>query len=175
MSQLKKIIVYLILNLLTIISIYSQDVMVVEAVFLEKFTRFVTWPADSNVYDTTTPFVIGVIGDDPIGEVLRDVYSQFTILKKDVQIKSIIIMDEVSSCDMIFIGEVEKHVFEELLELLEDKPILLVSHNKGFAEEGVHINFVMLGDKLRFEINHKSLSRSGLKASHLLLRQAIII
>src|SRR5665213_3758863 len=49
----------------------APDEYQVEAVFLLHFTQFVEWPP--RVFpDTNTPFVIGVLGQDPFGSALED-------------------------------------------------------------------------------------------------------
>ena len=46
----------------------------IKAVFLYNFAKFVEWPP--NVFpDANTPFVIGVLGQDPFGSYLEDTVS----------------------------------------------------------------------------------------------------
>ena len=147
----------------------------VEAIYLEKFTRFIEWPDDTNVYDTTENFVIGIVGEDSFEGVLETIYGSYPILNKNVQIIHDVTDKNFENCNLIFINILNEKSLDRILSLLKGKPILTISHNKGFAEEGVHINFINIGNKIRFEVNKKSMEESKLKASHLLLKQAIII
>ena len=47
----------------------------IKAIFLEQFTRFIEWPISSPVSDTTKPFIITVIGENPFGPILERTYS----------------------------------------------------------------------------------------------------
>jgi hypothetical protein len=62
-----------------------------------------------------------------------------------------------------------------ILSCTGNKPILTVSDTKGFAEKGVLINFYMMGDKIKFEINEKAVHESGLVMSYRLLNLARIV
>jgi hypothetical protein len=46
--------------------IHAQtDEYLLKAGFLERFTRFIEWPGETNIADNTKPFVISVIGENP--------------------------------------------------------------------------------------------------------------
>jgi hypothetical protein len=53
--------------------------------------------------------------------------------------------------------------------------VLLVSGTDGFCKAGVHINFYIEDEKLKFEINEKSLISAGFKVSYLLMQNTRII
>ena len=53
----------------------QANVYVLKAVYLEKFTRFVSWPEESRMNNPELPFVIAVIGRTPLTENLDQIYS----------------------------------------------------------------------------------------------------
>jgi len=55
------------------------------------------------------------------------------------------------------------------------KGILTIGERKGFAREGVALNFVLVNEKLKFEANEKAINKMGLKASSQLLKLAIMV
>ncbi|MCP4111057.1 MAG: YfiR family protein [Desulfobacteraceae bacterium] len=54
---------------------------VLKAAWLERFSRFVEWPEESGINDVSKPFVITVIGKNPFGKVLNQLYSTRKIKK----------------------------------------------------------------------------------------------
>lgn len=69
---------------------YSQaNEYVLQAVYLEKFSRFVTWPEESGMGDANKPFIILVIGQTPLKENLEQIYAIQKINGKKVEIKQI--------------------------------------------------------------------------------------
>ncbi len=148
----------LILFLLPAVCLLGQDKeYLIKAVWLEKFSRYVTWPQESHMADTSTPFVLAVIGDTPFTKILEKVYgSGRKINKKEVKLVCLSSPEELKSleeCHLLFISpKVSRHL-PVILAYLKNKPILTVGDTKGFARKGVHINFYYSGKQLRFEIN----------------------
>lgn len=147
----------------------------VKGVFLERFARFVDWPADDEEQDTTDKFVITVIGNNPFETVLDSLYETKNIKNKEVFVRYISRIEDINNTDILFISESEKENLSEILSYVADKPILTVGDTEGFAERGVHINFFLDKGKIRFEINEKAARASGLYISHLLLNLAKIV
>lgn len=153
----------------------TVEIEKLKAAYLERFTRFVTWPADSDVGKFDKPFVLSVVGDNDFGEMLELIYQNQKILKKKVEIRYIDKIEHISGAHLLYIGNVNKEKLNRIIEYTAGKPILTVSHHKGFADLGVHINIYLEDNKLRFEINEKAVLQSGLKMSHLLMQRARII
>lgn len=146
-----------------------------KAAFIERFTRFVDWPDSVKIDDTTRVFVLGVIGKNPFGAVLNDFFINQKIKNKKVNIKYISDIEDINGCHFLFISESEKNSLTEILSFTEDKPILTVGDTPGFAKEGVGINLITEKDKIKFEINMKSVSDKGIKPSSQLLIYATAI
>ena len=147
----------------------------VKAVFLEQFTRFVEWPESSAVADTTLPFVLGVIGDNPFGALLESVYEQRRIKKKPVELRYITDLDEIPQCHLLFIAGSAADRLPEILARTADLPILTVADSEGFAQRSVLINLYLSGETVKFEINEKAVRSSGLAFSYLLLNLARVV
>jgi hypothetical protein len=150
----------------------------VKAVFLERFTRFVTWPKPSGMEDGSQPFVLGVIGEDPFGGLLEEVYreGQVLIRGKKVDLRKLKLPQEAALCHMVFIGKTDRETLARLLAVLRAKPVLTVSDHESYGQLGVHINFFMEGDKrVRFEINERRARTSSLHISYQLLQVARIV
>lgn len=146
-----------------------------KAAFLERFTRFVEWPAGSDIDDPTKPFVIGVFGQNQLGPKIEEISDTLRIKGKRIIVRYISHMDQIVGCHLLFIsGKTRKNV-TDIVNFTKDKPILMVSDTKGYANKGVYINYYFEKDKLRFEINQTAVTQSKLKMSSMLLQRARIL
>ncbi len=168
------ILFYLSLSLPTSVLAQASE-YTVKVVLFERFARFVAWPEESPKPDTTQPFVIGVIGKNPFGTILEDIYTDRKIQSKKVKIRYITEPAEIGDCRILFIPKSEEEELSKILYFTKKKPILTVSDTRGFAQQGVLINLYLKEDKVRFEINEAAVKESGLTMSHLLLRYGDII
>ena len=82
---------------------------------------------------------------------------------------------EIPECHILFISGSYKERLKEILACTRNRPILTVGDTEGFAEEGVLINFYLVGSKIKFEINEKAVQESGLVMSYRLLSLARIV
>jgi hypothetical protein len=57
----------------------------------------------------------------------------------------------------------------------EDKPTLIVTDKNGLAKKGSCINFKLVGDKLKFEINEEAIVNSKLKVSSQLIAMGVTV
>jgi hypothetical protein len=147
----------------------------IKAEFLERFTRFIEWPADSSVSDPSSPFTVCVIGENPYGTYLQDLAAVERIHKKQIEVSDISSVAQIPSCNLLFISKSEKGALTSILNLTSEKPILTVGDSPGFADRGVLINFYEDLGYVRFEINPGAVRRSGLKFSSRLLKLGRLI
>lgn len=144
----------------------------VKAEFIERFTRFIDWPAGSDGKGT---FVIGVVGENPFNGFLERMAAQYRIKNRPVEIRTINELSQIDSCQLVFIASTERDRLRRILAHTESKPILTVADSTGFAQQGVIINFYNAGDKVHFEINEAAGERSGLRVSSKLLKLARLV
>ncbi|MBI9071312.1 MAG: YfiR family protein [Melioribacteraceae bacterium] len=149
-----------------------------KAVYLEKFSLFVSWPEESNIADTTKSFEITVIGENPFEGELVDLYvkGNVKICKKKVDVTFIENIEEINNCQILYVAESANNQFKEIYKAVKDKPILVITDTPGFAEKGAHISFFVSNEgKLNFEINKNRATESEVRISSRLLRIAKII
>ena len=169
-------IIYLLICLLWNGIIHAQtDEYIMKAGFLERFTRFIEWPGETNIADSTKPFVISVIGENPFDKKLDQFFKTTKIKNRRVEIRYISELEEIQNSHILFIAKSKQKQLSGILTLTQDKPILTVSDTDGFGKKGVLINFFMEQNKIRFEINKDAIQKSGLQISYLLLNVAKII
>lgn len=150
---------------------HGYNEYLLKAVFLERFTRFVEWPQDDSFNDDTKPFIIGVIKPGPFDSILAPIYKNQAIKGKPVKIRYIKKINEIHHCHMLFIGNTGFKKLKKIIKSVRFYPVLTVSDSKGYAKRGVHINMYIDEKKqIRFEINKKAVTQSGLAISYLLLK-----
>ncbi len=157
----------------------TAKVLKVKAAYLYNFAKFVEWP-DGAFENGESPFVIGVLGDDPFGRDLDATVKGKTIAKRAVKVRRLRWDDQVDraqlkDCHILYIGGSEPRRFMEIVAALEDQPVLLVADIAGFAHDGGMIGFVLDGQRIVFEINREAVDRAQLKASARLLKLARIV
>ncbi|MGM0551488.1 MAG: YfiR family protein [Bacteroidota bacterium] len=141
-----------------------------KAVYMEKFSRFVTWPED-----TSNHFIITMYGKSPLTQSIKQIYSIQKIKGREVVVKEANVMAEIEDTHILFIASNQVDDLPLLLSYIQGKPILTISHAEGFAKKGVIINFFVEQNRLRFEVNEEALLQSPLQMSFYLLNSARII
>jgi hypothetical protein len=144
----------------------------VKAEFVERFTRFIDWPAGTDGHGA---FLIGIIGDNPFNGYLQRMAADRRIKGRAVEIRHLTDPTQVDACQIVFICGSERDRLRKILNRTESKPILTISDSAGFAASGVLINFYMSGETVRFEMNESAIERSGLKVSSRLLKLARLV
>src|SRR5690348_13868702 len=124
----------------------------VKAVFLFNFAQFVDWPADAFA-DSAAPFVIGVLGSDPFGELLDQTVLGEQLRGRPFEVRRYHTVDEITACHILFIHQPDGDRVGEILRRLRDRPILTVSDDADFAEQGGMVRFVTDRNRIRREIN----------------------
>ncbi len=146
-----------------------------KAVAIEKISKFIEWPNESETLDTTKEFIISVIGENPFGNLLEEIYKEYNIKNLKAKIEYVSDISENSKCHLLFISESENKRLEEIISYTKNRAILTMSETDGFASRGVLINLFISGNKIRFEINETGMDAAGFKVSYLILRIAKII
>ncbi len=146
----------------------------VKAAFLYNFAKFVEWPV-SAFPDETAPFIIGVLGEDPFGKDLDQITEGKIVQGRRIIVRRFYDTSGLAVCQILFISSSERPYLKEIFKALERTNVLTVGEMDGFAQSGGGINFFLLENKIRFEINTAVTERSGLKVSSKFLNLARIV
>jgi hypothetical protein len=145
----------------------------VKAAYLYNFGRFVEWP-DKAASSGGDSFSICVLGEDPFGRILGALAGQ-TIGGKQVVAKRISKPLDASNCRIVFISLSEEKQLNDTLMTLGKAGVLTVSDMPQFSQRGGMIQFVLEGNKVRFEINLTAAENAGLMLSSELLKVATAV
>ena len=128
-----------------------------------KFTRFIEWPGQSSVRNLYAPFTLGVIGQSPFGDDLDRYFLKQLLKGKSVQVRYCRTLEDLDSCDLVFICASEKDRLKPILARVRQRPILTVSDTPGFAKAGVMVSFLREGNRLAFEVNVATAKEAGIQ------------
>jgi hypothetical protein len=146
----------------------------VKATYLYNFGRFVQWPASSAAANGNS-FSICVIGQDPFGAALDTILSGEIIDGKAAVAKRIAKPQDAVNCRVLYISTSEDSRLKDVLGAVDKAGVLTVSDIPQFSQRGGIIQFVMAGNKIRFEVNLTSAQDAGLILSSDLLKVAAIV
>lgn len=144
-----------------------------KAVFLFRFTDYVTWP--SGALADNRPFVIGIYGSDPFGSFLDETVRGETVKGHAVEVRRLRSLDEITSCHMLYLSTSAANRESEVLARVRGRPILTVSDIPDFASRGGMIRFLKNGNRIGFRINNGAAKEAGLSISAKLLQMAQIV
>jgi YfiR/HmsC-like len=146
----------------------------VKATYLYNFGRFVQWPLNASAAKGDS-FSICVIGQDPFGTALDGILSGETIDGMAVVAKRVVKPQDAVNCRVLYISLSEDGRLKELLAALDKAGVLTVSDIPQFSQRGGMIQFVVVGNKIRFEVNLTSAQDAGLTLSSDLLKVAATV
>ena len=146
----------------------------VKAAFLYNFAKFVEWPSDA-FPDPKSPFVFGIVGDDPFDGELNGMISEKSLSGRRFVVHRFRRGEDLRQCHVLFISSSEKKFLTQILDSVRGSSILTVADTDGFARQGGIIGLVLEENRVRLEINPRVAERSHLKISSKLLALARIV
>jgi hypothetical protein len=146
----------------------------VKAIYLYNFGRFVQWPPNATALKSDS-FSICVLGQDPFGPSLDSTLAGEKLDGKPLAMKRISTARDAGECRILFISSTEESHLKEILLSLDESSILTVSDMPSFSRRGGMIQFVLEGDKVRFEINLTKAETAKLTLSSELLKVATTV
>lgn len=151
--------------------VQSARALEIQAAFLVKFSSYVKWP-NSAFSTPEAPIVIGIFGRDPFGSIIDQIARSYTTNGRRVEVRRC--SDPVSLCNshIVFVAPTATAQMKEIIAALSGRSVLLVGNSPRFLARGGMINFVTVGEKIRFDISKTNSDRAGLEISSKLLKVA---
>ena len=146
----------------------------VKAAYLFNFLKFVEWPHDPAA-DPHGKWVIGFVGDTPVGDELTRLVEGKNVLGRDLLVNKFQASDNLRGCNILFISESEKKRLPSILAALRGSSVLTVADMDNFIGSGGMIQFVVDDARVRVAIDVGATSRAHLKVSSKLLTLARVV
>jgi hypothetical protein len=130
----------------------TQDPNKVKAAYILNFTRYVTWPTNAFTA-TNSPWSVGVLGSpDPLGDALDKIFEGRTEQGRGFEVHRAPSLDQLPPCHIVFIAHKDSEKRRAALAAFKDKPVLTVSDEAYFLQDGGIIRF-QTTDRVQMSIN----------------------
>jgi hypothetical protein len=142
--------------------------LAVKAAYLYKLAPFVGWPAGA-LPPAPAPFMICIVGDDPFGALLDRVVEGQRLGDRPIAVRRMDFAHADDACPIMFLAGSNRQSVSDALESLRGRPVLTITDSAGrFAAKGI-VHFVIVSERVRFEIDDAEAERCGLRISSKLL------
>lgn len=145
----------------------------VKASFLYKFLQFVEWP-ETAFKDKDASVLIGVLGDDPFGELLEQVVRDRKVGSRSVIVRRYKDAKVAREAHVLFVG-LKGDQLSSALKVLAEAHTLTVGESGAFIDSGGIVRFAVRDEKIAFDINPDAAKKADLKIASQLLRLAKIV
>jgi hypothetical protein len=147
---------------LFVTEIYAQtEIARAQAMFIYNFSRLIEWPAEYK----TGPFVVGVLGKGDIIEQLKTYTGGKSVGSQPITVKTFATPASISACHILFVPFSSTKEMSSITAQIQGKSTLIISEKNGAVNDGSAINFVIVGDKLKFELAPENATRYNIKIS----------
>jgi len=123
-----------------------------------QFTKYINWPDDKKTGD----FVIGIAGDSPLYDEIKSYTANKKVGNQKIVVKRFYYSASSYKCQILVICEDESDRIKKIAEATAGCSTLLVSESDGLARKGSCINFAIVGDHLKLEINKNNIEQRNL-------------
>lgn len=142
----------------------------IKSVFIYNFTRYVEWPTD---YQTGN-FIINMYGTNAamLAE-LNAMAKTKTVGAQKIEIRNTTTLDGIGKCNILYVTPDVTTPIADIISKISGKSTLLVTEKPGFAQKGAAINFVVVENRQKFELNKANAEKYNLKVSAQLVTLSI--
>ena len=111
---------------------YAPTESQVKAAMIYNFAQYVKWP-ENGLNPSKSPFVIVVIGDDPLATILEDLSKGETFENRTIQVQRLSTLNETKFCQILFVSQSQKKRIPQILEAIRGKSVLTIGDTEDFA------------------------------------------
>jgi len=146
-----------------------------KTVHLYKFATYIKWP-EKAFRGAASPFVIGILGPDPVGADLRKIAKVKKIDGRKIEVRNYKQAKEIGDCHILFMSRALKGETQQAaVKLLAGRNILFVGETPDYLKYGGVVNFVVQENRIQIYISKPAYQREGLQISAQLLRIATVV
>ena len=143
----------------------------IKAVYIYNFTKYIEWPKEYREIS----FVIGVLGQSALTDELKGMATAKKVFGQNIEVKQFNTVKEITKCHILYVPTDSKDAFSSVIGQIKTFSTLLISDKVGLAQQGSAINFVVLQNRQKFELNQANAVKYNLKVSNSLEALAIIV
>jgi len=148
-----------------------QPELQVKAAYLARLAPFVVWPG-TLFTGPNVPLALCIQGDDPFGQMLDQMTSGQGVGSHPIIVRRIERLDADSGCQIAYLGGSPAQSQAAALKAVDGKPVLTVTDGDGEGGGKGIVHFILIGGRVRFEIDAGRADQAGLTISSKLLALA---
>jgi hypothetical protein len=143
----------------------------IKAAYLYKFLAYIEWPPQAFEREHA-PIAIGVLGSELLAGELAQAVSGREVNGHDIVVRRLRAGDTAAGLHVLFIGRGDSARVAQITAAVKGQPLLIVSESDDAFALGSAINFLVVDDKVRFDVALRPVEQAGLKVSSRLLAVA---
>lgn len=144
----------------------------IKAVFIYNFTKYIEWPENYK----TGEFTIGILGENQsLYNELNKMSKVKKVANQTFSIRNYSDIGDVSNPHILYIPADSTEALSKAVNKLKGKSTLIVTEKPGMAEKGSAINFVIVGNRQKFELNKNTAEKHNLKVASTLEKLAVLV
>jgi len=143
----------------------------VKAAFLYKFPGYIDWPA-STFPSAAAPFTFGVMGQDDVAAELERLVAGKQWSGHPMAVRRVNGDNGLAGLQVLFVGRGAGDRVGAVVRAAQLPGLLVVTENEKGLTYGAAINFVLLEDRVGFEVAPEAAERNGLRISSRMLAVA---
>ncbi len=146
----------------------------IKAAFLYKFPLYVTWP-ESAFPSPASPFNLCIAGDDMFAALVERAASGQSIADHPMAVLRLRSASASDHCGLLYVAAGDPQLARQQLVAVDGMPVLTATDAIHEAAAKGIVNFVIVNDRVRFEIDNVTAIRDGLAISSKLLSLALSV
>ena len=162
---------YLLIITLVIVgsSTFSQNTAKIHSIFIYNFIKLIEWPTN---YKSGT-FNIEIVGNDPIFKELSNLSKAKKAGSQTIKVTKINSFNNFNQIHVVYVPRDQSSKIPQIKAGVGNKSTLIISDTKDGIAKGADINFLIVGNKPKFEIKASSAQAKKLKISLSLINLGI--
>jgi hypothetical protein len=123
----------------------------IKAVFVCKFGNYIEWPPQAFAAPGT-PFTIGVAGPDEVFNDIVQAAASLSVAGRSIAVRRLHQGDALAGVQLLFVARSQESALAEWLAAAQGLPIVTITESQQGLQQGSTINFVVVQDKVRFDV-----------------------
>lgn len=150
---------------------YAQNTIPkAQTLFIYNFALLTEWPQQYR----NGPFIIGVIGESDIFNELKSYTADKRVGSQQIKVMQFDSAEEITTCHMLFIPFSQTRLISKINTHLNGNSTLLITEKNGALNAGSAINFIIIQEKMKFEISIENANKNGIRISSELQEMAAL-
>jgi hypothetical protein len=129
------------------------------SLYVASFSRYASWPQPGG------DFKITVLGKSKIYDELMKITANKNVNGLAYKIAQVENVNEIGDPQILFIPDNKSSTLDDVVKATSGKPVMIVTEREGLLRKGADFSFLIIDNKLRFDMNSSNLEKRNIKIS----------